>query len=193
MIEEIQSREHFDNLISTTDQPVMVLFYTEQSQKSQTAIQNLVKMKEENQDANVYKLNAKLVSDIHPRYNITTVPTLVTFREGKPSEFTYGVQSDRYYQRLLEQYSVAFGENADSGSAHRVTVYTTPTCPYCTQVKRYLDTNNVRYSEVDVASNQAVAQELVSRTGQQGVPQTEIDGQFVIGYNTQELDRLLNL
>ena len=88
---------------------------------------------------------------------------------------------------------MSFDDNADSTPTHRVTVYTTPTCPYCTQVKRYLDSNNVRYSEVDVASNQAAAQELVNRTGQQGVPQTEIDGQFVTGYNTQELDRLLNL
>jgi len=193
MMDKIQSLKHFEEIITTSDQPVMVLFYTEQSQKSQSALENLEKMKSENPDAAVYKVNAKSVTDIHPQYNISTVPTLVTFREGKPSEFTYGVQSEKYYQRLLEQYSVSFDDNSDSTPTHRVTVYTTPTCPYCTQVKRYLDSNNVRYSEVDVASNQAAAQELVNRTGQQGVPQTEIDGQFVIGYNTQELDRLLNL
>jgi len=193
MMNEIQSRKHFEKIITTSDQPIMVLFYTEQSQKSRSALKNLEKMKAENPDAAVYKVNAKSVTDIHPQYNISSVPTVVTFREGKPSEFTYGVQSDKYYQRLLEQYSVSFDDNADSTPTHRVTVYTTPTCPYCTQVKRYLDSNNVRYSEVDVASNQAAAQELVNRTGQQGVPQTEIDGQFVTGYNTQELDRLLNL
>lgn len=193
MMNEIQSREHFEEIITTSDQPIMVLFYTEQSQKSRSALEYLEKMRAENPDAAVYKVNAKSVTDIHPQYNISSVPTVVTFREGKPSEFTYGVQSDKYYRRLLEQYSVNFDDNADSTPTHRVTVYTTPTCPYCTQVKRYLDSNNVRYSEVDVASNQAAAQELVNRTGQQGVPQTEIDGQFVTGYNTQELDRLLNL
>ncbi len=82
---------------------------------------------------------------------------------------------------------------SQDGSAPRVTVYTTPTCPYCDSVKRYLNSNNISFTEIDVASDQSAAQELVSRTGQQGVPQTEIDGKFVIGYNTAELDRLLNL
>jgi len=193
MIQEIQNRKQFDKVIAELDEPVMILFYTDKSEKSQQALENLEKVDSEAAENSIYKLNARIVSDVHPRYNVTTVPTVITFRGGRPSEFTYGVQSPEYYQRLLQHYSAPVNTEDGTAPANRVTVYTTPTCPYCTQVKRYLDSHNVTYSEVDVASDQAAAQELVSRTGQQGVPQTEINGQYVIGYNTAEIDRLLNL
>jgi len=34
-----------------------------------------------------------------------------------------------------------------------VIVYTTPTCPWCTRVKEYLDQKGVQYREVNVKSN----------------------------------------
>ena len=62
-----------------------------------------------------------------------------------------------------------------------VTVYTTPTCPYCHQVKQYLTQRSIAFREVDVSRDQAAAAEMVRQTGQQGVPVTVIDGQTVVG------------
>lgn len=191
-MEEIQSKNQFDELRTQYEDLFMVLFFTENSQKSQEAIATLNKIKDANEDLGLFKLNAAEVKDVHPRYNISTVPTLVTFRHGRPAEYVYGSQTEGYYNRLLQKFQVS-GNGDGTGAAHRVTVYTTPTCPYCDMVKRYLSSLDVPYSEVDVASDQAAAQELVARTGQQGVPQTEIDGRYVIGYNTAEIDRLLNV
>ncbi|MCF7803913.1 MAG: thioredoxin family protein [Candidatus Marinimicrobia bacterium] len=193
MIDQITTREQFEAIKQETDDLLLVVFYTDKSRKSLEAVRALSKLQEHNGDANIYRVNAVEVSDIHPEYDITTVPTLLVFRHGKPAEYIYGVQTEGFYSKILDKFHAAANGDIEEGSAHQVTVYTTPTCPYCTQVKRYLDEHNVRYSEVDVASNPAAAQELVQRTGQQGVPQTEIDGQFVIGYNTAEIDRLLNL
>jgi glutaredoxin 3 len=72
-----------------------------------------------------------------------------------------------------------------------VTVYTTPTCPYCRQVKEYLSRRLVPFREVNVAADRAAAMEMVRVSGQQGVPVTVIDGKAVVGFDRPGLDQLL--
>ncbi|MGC9376032.1 MAG: glutaredoxin family protein, partial [Bacteroidales bacterium] len=72
-------------------------------------------------------------------------------------------------------------------------VYTTPTCTYCNSLKSYLKKMQVNFREVDVSKSPEQAQQLVTRTGQQGVPQTEINGKFVVGFDTNKLNKLLEL
>ena len=67
---------------------------------------------------------------------------------------------------------------ATEGRRHRVLVFTTPTCPWCTRAKSYLRSRGVKFREVDVARDPAAARDLVRRTGQMGVPVVEIDGQI---------------
>ena len=73
----------------------------------------------------------------------------------------------------------------------QVTIYTTPTCPYCRQVKEYLARRSVPFREVDVSSDHAAATEMVWLSGQQGVPVTVIDGKVVVGFDRPRLDQLL--
>lgn len=191
IINNINSAEEFDSILKQKPELSIVLFYTQSSAKSQQSLKALESLKEKHSDLPIYKIDASQVKDIHPRYDIHSVPTLVTFRNGKKAEIISGVQTEGFYARLLEKPAV-YSSVDGNGQAHRVTVYTTPTCPYCDMVKKYLNSKDVSYTEVDVASDQEAASELVQRTGQQGVPQTEIDGSYVVGYNTKELDRLLN-
>ena len=72
-----------------------------------------------------------------------------------------------------------------------VTVYTTPTCPYCRMVKQFLSQKGIPFVEKDVSADRAAAMYMVQRTGQQGVPVTEIDGQFVVGFDRPRLEQLL--
>ena len=72
-----------------------------------------------------------------------------------------------------------------------VIVYTTPTCPYCHMVKQYLTQRRIPFVEKDVSVDQSAAMEMVRRTGQQGVPVTEINGQFVVGFDQPRLEHLL--
>lgn len=190
-IKPINGLDHFNKLLDRHASLFLVLFYTAQSQKSLQALGALEKLKEEQEDLPVYKVEASSVRDIHPKYDIHSVPTLIVFRDGRPTEIITGVQTTNFYENILKT-PAGIGSVAD-GSGPRVTVYTTPSCPYCNMVKQYLDQHQVAYTEVDVAADQKAARELVQRTGQQGVPQTEIDGSFVIGYNTKELDKHLNL
>lgn len=74
-----------------------------------------------------------------------------------------------------------------------VIVYSTPTCPWCGVAKRYLDGKGIAYTEVNVAADHQAAMDMVRKTGQQGVPVIEIDGEFVIGFDRAQIDALLGL
>lgn len=76
---------------------------------------------------------------------------------------------------------------------HAVTVYTTPTCPWCQMVKRYLEARGIPYTEVDVAADHTAAMEMVRKSGQTGVPVVEIDGEIVVGFDRERIDQLLGL
>ncbi|MBT3242028.1 MAG: glutaredoxin family protein [Bacteroidetes bacterium] len=74
-----------------------------------------------------------------------------------------------------------------------VTVYSTPACSWCTTLKTYLRKNKIRFTDVDISRDPKLGQELVARTGQQGVPQTEINGQWVVGFNQTRINELLEI
>ncbi|CAM3708213.1 glutaredoxin family protein [Mesobacillus zeae] len=70
---------------------------------------------------------------------------------------------------------------------NQITVYTTSTCPYCDMVKNYLSAQGVAYTEVNVAKDQEAARKLVATTGQMGVPQTNINGEWVLGFDPERI------
>ncbi len=74
-----------------------------------------------------------------------------------------------------------------------VTVYTTPTCHYCHNVKDFLKTNNINYSEYDVSDNLEKRKEMIAKSGQMGVPVVVIDNDIVVGFNEDNLRHLLNI
>lgn len=75
--------------------------------------------------------------------------------------------------------------------ANQVTVYSTNTCPYCDMMKNFLQQNQINYTEVNVQQDQAAAQKLVETTGQMGVPQTNINGQWVLGFDPERVLELV--
>ena len=73
-----------------------------------------------------------------------------------------------------------------------VTVYTSPTCPWCSRLKSYLNEKNVEYSEVDVSEDHSAAMKMVDVTGQRSVPVLMKGDQFVVGINPEQIDRILH-
>jgi len=61
------------------------------------------------------------------------------------------------------------------------------------QLKKYLDEHKVVYTNVDVSSSQEKAQEMIQKSGQMGVPVTDVDGQIVIGFDKEKLNELLEI
>ena len=74
-----------------------------------------------------------------------------------------------------------------------IIVYTTPSCPYCQLVKEFLAQHGIDFEEVDVSSNEEAAQEMIMKSGQTGVPVTDIDGQIIVGFDEGAIRRALEL
>ncbi len=58
-------------------------------------------------------------------------------------------------------------------------------------VKEFLSQKGVSFIEKDVSRDQLAAQELVSRTGQMGVPVTVINGEAIVGFDRARLEEVL--
>lgn len=74
-----------------------------------------------------------------------------------------------------------------------VTVYSTPTCPYCNMVKNFLKENGIVYENIDVSSDKEAAQKMIDKSGQMGVPVIDVDGEIVTGFNKKKLTELLKV
>lgn len=72
-----------------------------------------------------------------------------------------------------------------------VTVYSTPACIYCNMVKKYLESKNIFFVDVDVSANNGAADEVVKKSGQRGVPVIDFEGTIIVGFDTDKIDRLL--
>ena len=72
-----------------------------------------------------------------------------------------------------------------------IKVYSTPTCGYCHQAKKFLNDKGIKFTEYDVSRDQAAAQEMVKLTGQMGVPVITVNGQVIIGFDRARLESLL--
>jgi glutaredoxin 3 len=61
-----------------------------------------------------------------------------------------------------------------------ITIYTSPTCGYCHQVKQLLSSEGIEYKEVDVIDNPEVRDEIVEKTGHMTLP-IIMNGEELIG------------
>ncbi|MDD2913220.1 MAG: glutaredoxin family protein [Candidatus Pacebacteria bacterium] len=75
----------------------------------------------------------------------------------------------------------------------KILVYTTPVCPYCVTVKNFLKDNNIEFEEIDVSADEKAAEEMISKSGQMGVPVLDIGGEIVIGFDKEKISQLLGL
>ncbi|MFP4430623.1 MAG: glutaredoxin domain-containing protein [Spirochaetota bacterium] len=72
-----------------------------------------------------------------------------------------------------------------------VTLYTTPSCTYCTKAKNYFRENRITFREYNVAQDMRRADEMVKKSGQMGVPVIDIHGKIIVGFNQPEIERAL--
>ncbi len=72
-----------------------------------------------------------------------------------------------------------------------VTVYSTPTCPWCHKAKEYLDKKNIAYDDVDVSEDSLRAEEMIAKSGQMGVPVIDVHGKIVVGFDPVAIDEAL--
>ena len=75
----------------------------------------------------------------------------------------------------------------------KVTIYSTPTCHFCSLAKDYLTDNNIPFEAFDVASDLTRRKEMVEKSGQLGVPVITIDEEVIVGFDKLRIDSALGL
>ncbi len=75
----------------------------------------------------------------------------------------------------------------------KIRVFSTPTCPYCVMLKNFLKENGFEYEDIDVSQSEEAQTEMIEKTGQMGVPVTDIDGEWIIGFDQVKIKELLGL
>ncbi|MCL4398091.1 glutaredoxin family protein [Patescibacteria group bacterium] len=80
----------------------------------------------------------------------------------------------------------------------KIKLYSTHTCPYCMLEKAWLEANKVTFEVVYVDTNQQEAIDMVQKTGQMGVPVTEIqlegkEPEYVVGFDQARLSSVLRV
>lgn len=171
---------------------VFLLLYKSGAEQSDCALERLTKIEGE-YSAQLFTADVNIVRDIHGRFEITTAPSLLVFEDGKMVNVFKGCQTESSYGSLLSGREIGAYEGEEAEKSKQVTVYTTPSCSWCTTLKTYLDQNQVRYREVNVATDTSAAEAMVRKSGQQGVPQTEINGQMIVGFDKARISQLLEI
>ncbi len=72
-----------------------------------------------------------------------------------------------------------------------ITVYTTPSCTYCTKTKNWFREKRIKFTEYDVSKDPRRADEMVRKSGQQGVPVIDVNGRVIVGFNQPEIEKAL--
>ena len=181
-------------LQSKAEDVFWLLIYKKNSEGSDCAFNNIKKafsnLKEE---AKLFTVNVNEVRDIHTEFNVKTVPTLLKIRKSAIKGVYKACNDVDYYTSLFLDTMYSVSGNSDVPLQKSVIVYSTPTCSWCTRIKDYLKTKNIKFRDIDVSKDQKAAQAMVKRSGQQGVPQTLIGGQLIIGFDKTKIDKLLGL
>jgi len=170
-----------------------VLLYKKGSENSDCSYNNIVQVIKSGVEVNVVSVDVSTIRDVHMEYNVTSVPTLLVFKGNKFERTIKGCNDDGYYKSLFESALFSAKQSNVGKQQKRVTVYSTPTCSWCTTLKNHLKNNGITYSEIDVSKDQKAAENMRRRSGQQGVPQTDIGGQMIVGFDKIKINALLNI
>ncbi|MGK7393219.1 MAG: glutaredoxin domain-containing protein [Candidatus Cyclobacteriaceae bacterium M3_2C_046] len=191
-ITKIESYQELQEKINQQERSFLVL-YKSSSDLSLCAMKNVESAAHLVNDIHLYAADVSQVKDIHSHYQVTSVPTLLSFENGSFKNLYKGCNHQEFYKSLFENATFYVSGSGEDKKTKSVTVYSTPTCSFCNSLKSYLRKKGIRFRDVDISRDSGMAQELVSRTGQTGVPQTDIDGQMVVGFDRIKINQLLDI
>ena len=170
-----------------------VLIYKEGSDLSNCAIEHIREAANDQKNFELFTVNVAEVRDVHVHFSISSAPTLLSFEKGNLKNTFKGCNDKVYYKTVFENMVFQAASGSEGKPVKRVTVYSTPTCSWCNTLKTHLRKNGIHFRDIDVSKDQKAAEDLVRRTGQQGVPQTDINGQIIVGFDREKINRLLEI
>ena len=168
-----------------------LLLYKSGTETSDCALLNVQGIKKE--DSMFMIADVNVVRDIHTEYGVKTAPILLGFQKGILQNSYKGCNDVSFYEKILQQDYYVVDTDEERKPQKRVIVYSTPSCSWCTTLKKHLDHHGIRYRDIDIARDTKAAEEMQKRSGQQGVPQIDISGQMIVGFDKNKINTLLGI
>ena len=75
----------------------------------------------------------------------------------------------------------------------KVTVYGTPTCPWCYKAKEFFKQNKIKFEDKNVDEDEEAKEEMIEKSGQMGVPVININGKIIVGFDLEAIKKGLKL
>ena len=193
MLEPIKDRDHLESVRAEHADYFVLLFWGEFSDAAQRALSEVEEFAAEHEEVPVFVVDVQKVKGVHRQFDVERVPTVLAVEKGKVTKSVEGVQSARFYAFHFAGAAPSRAGGSGESRPRRVVVYSGPGCPPCGLLKNYLRRHGVAFREIDISRDQRAAAEIVRRSGQMAVPQTDIDGRLVVGFDRAKLSRLLGI
>lgn len=75
----------------------------------------------------------------------------------------------------------------------KIRLFSTPICPYCFALKRFLEERGIEFEEIDVSQNKEAQDEIIEKTGKATVPVLDIEGDYIEGFDRKKICELLKI
>ncbi|MBP6949098.1 MAG: glutaredoxin family protein [Candidatus Pacebacteria bacterium] len=75
----------------------------------------------------------------------------------------------------------------------KVEIFSTDTCHFCHMAKEWLESKGVPFIEYNVGTDTEKRKEMMEMTGQLGVPVVRIGDNVMIGFNPDQMAKILEI
>ncbi len=95
------TNENFEAEVLKSEKPVLVDFWAAWCGPCQMLLPVIEELAGEVTDAKICKVNVDEEPELAEKYSVMTIPTLIVFRDGKPTEKSIGVISREQILKLI--------------------------------------------------------------------------------------------
>ena len=189
----IKDRDHLAEVRGKHKDYFVLVFWGSFSDAAQRALNELKQFSDDYKKIPLCVVDVAKMKGVHKEYRVSNVPTVLVMKDGKEYDRIEGVESAAYYAMCLGGAAPSHIARPTKKKALSVTVYTSPGCAPCGQVKKYLRDNSISFRAIDISRDERAAREIVRRSGQQAVPQIDINGRIVVGFDKSKLSAILGI
>lgn len=75
----------------------------------------------------------------------------------------------------------------------KIRLFSTPVCPYCSTLKRFLEEKEIKFEAINVLDDLEAQEEMIAKSGQVTVPVLDVNGEFIVGFDRKKIIEKLGI
>ena len=92
-----------------------------------------------------------------------------------------------------QETNTTISNTAVGTATKKVEIFSTQSCHFCHMAKEWLTEKGIPYTDYNVGEDMAKRKEMVEITGQLGVPVIRIGEDVMIGFNQEQMAKILEI